>query len=59
MSFFELKFSIFRPNAFDKLVYEELKKIPYGQTKTYREIAVSIGKPNSAMAVANACECNP
>ena len=28
-------------------------------TKTYKEIAVSIGKPNSARAVANACGKNP
>ena len=34
-------------------------KIPYGKTKTYKEIAISIGKPNSARAVANACGKNP
>ena len=28
-------------------------------TKTYKELAVSIGKPNSARAVANACGKNP
>ena len=40
-------------------VWSEISKIPYGKTKTYKEIAVSIGKPNSARAVANACGKNP
>ena len=40
-------------------VWKELLKIPVGQTKTYKEIAVAIGKPNSSRAVANACAQNP
>ena len=40
-------------------VWNELKKIPKGQVKTYKEIATAIGKPNSARAVANACGKNP
>ncbi len=40
-------------------VWSEISKIPCGKTKTYKEIAVSIGKPNSARAVANACGKNP
>ena len=40
-------------------VWSEISKIPYGKTKTYKEIAISIGKPNSARAVANACGKNP
>lgn len=40
-------------------VWSEIYKIPFGKTKTYKEIAVSIGKPNSARAVANACGKNP
>ena len=40
-------------------VWSEISKIPFGKTKTYKEIAVSIGKPNSARAVANACGKNP
>ena len=40
-------------------VWSEISKIPFGNTKTYKEIAVSIGKPNSARAVANACGKNP
>ena len=40
-------------------VWSEISKIPFGKTKTYKEIAVLIGKPNSARAVANACGKNP
>ena len=35
------------------------KKIPFGETRTYKQIAISIGNPNSYRAVANACGKNP
>ena len=38
---------------------QELKKIPEGEVRSYKEIAIAIGKPNSARAVANACGKNP
>ena len=44
---------------FQNRVWNEIKKIPTGQTRTYKEIAVSIGKPRSSRAVANACGANP
>tara|TARA_B100000242_G_scaffold229400_1_gene169575 strand:- start:10 stop:291 length:282 start_codon:yes stop_codon:yes gene_type:complete len=44
---------------FQKKVWNELKKIPKGEVRTYKEIAAAIGKPNSARAVANACGKNP
>ena len=40
-------------------VWEEIKKIPRGSIKTYKEIACNLGKPNSSRAVANACAKNP
>ena len=40
-------------------VWEEIKKIPKGQTRTYKEIALAIKKPKSSRAVANACGKNP
>ena len=40
-------------------VWNELKKIPIGETRTYKEIAELIGKPKAARAVANACGQNP
>ena len=44
---------------FQNRVWSEIKKIPAGQTRTYKEIAVSIGKPRSSRSVADACEANP
>ena len=45
--------------SFQKKVWKELKKIPYGETRTYKEVALAIGHPQSARAVANACAKNP
>ena len=44
---------------FQILVWKEIAKIPYGQTRSYKELAIAIGKPNSSRAVANACGKNP
>lgn len=40
-------------------VWEELRKIPYGETRTYAEVAQAIGQPKATRAVANACAANP
>ena len=40
-------------------VWNELKNIPSGEVRTYKQIAESIGHPNSSRAVANACVKNP
>ena len=40
-------------------VWKELKKIPMGETRTYKEIAIALGNPTAARAVANACGKNP
>ncbi len=44
---------------FQKKVYEETLKIPYGSTKTYGEIANSIGNPKSTRAVGMVLGKNP
>jgi len=44
---------------FQLLVWKEISKIPYGETRTYKDISIAIGKPNSSRAVANACGQNP
>lgn len=44
---------------FQKLVWNELIKIPYGETRTYKEIATSIGKPKACRAVGGANNKNP
>ncbi len=35
-------------------VWNELKKIPYGQTRSYKDIAISIGNENASRAIGNA-----
>ena len=47
------------PTKFQQLVWNEIEQIPYGETRSYKDIAVSIGKPRAARAVANACAKNP
>jgi len=44
---------------FQKAVWKELLRIPYGKTRTYGEIAQRIGKPKAARAVGMACHRNP
>lgn len=48
-----------RATAFQRLVWEQLQSIPFGVTKSYGEIAKSIGHPKAARAVARACATNP
>ncbi len=45
--------------AFQRLVWAELRKIPYGTTATYGDIAARIGKSGAAMAVGQANSRNP
>ena len=40
--------------AFQKQVWEELQKIPYGETRSYEDIAVAIGNPKAVRAVGQA-----
>ncbi len=44
---------------FEVKVWKEISNIPYGETRTYKDLAIAIGKPDSARAVANACGKNP
>ena len=44
---------------FQKKVWKELCKIPYGETRTYKEIATSIGNPKASRAVGMANNKNP
>jgi methylated-DNA-[protein]-cysteine S-methyltransferase len=44
----------FRGTPFEKKVWSALSKIPYGQTRSYKEIAQAIGHPKAFRAVGNA-----
>ncbi len=48
-----------RATAFQWRVWQELRKIPAGQTRTYKEVAEALGLPTAARAVARACATNP
>jgi AraC family transcriptional regulator, regulatory protein of adaptative response / methylated-DNA-[protein]-cysteine methyltransferase len=45
-------------SAFQWKVWRELQKIPFGETRSYGEIANAIGSPKAVRAVANACANN-
>lgn len=44
--------------AFQKRVWDALMKIPRGQTRSYAELAASLGAPRAVRAVASACARN-
>ena len=49
----------FRGTAFQRSVWKELMKIPYGKTMAYGELAHRIGNPNAQRAVGMANNRNP
>ncbi|MBC8584002.1 methylated-DNA--[protein]-cysteine S-methyltransferase [Youxingia wuxianensis] len=56
------KFDIFlcpRGTEFECQVWWALKEIPYGETKTYSEIAKALGRPGASRAVGRAVSQNP
>jgi AraC family transcriptional regulator of adaptative response/methylated-DNA-[protein]-cysteine methyltransferase len=48
-----------RATAFQWRVWEALRAIPYGSTRSYLQIATAIGQPTAVRAVARACATNP
>ena len=50
---------IIQGTDFQRAVWKELRKINYGEIKTYSDIAKNIGKPNACRAVGNANNKNP
>lgn len=48
-----------RATAFQRRVWQELMAIPYGETRTYSEIAETLGIPHGQRAVGRACATNP
>jgi AraC family transcriptional regulator of adaptative response/methylated-DNA-[protein]-cysteine methyltransferase len=45
--------------AFRRRVWEALRRIPFGETRSYGQIAVAVGSPGAARAVGTACAENP
>jgi methylated-DNA-[protein]-cysteine S-methyltransferase len=48
-----------RGSAFEKQVWALLTKIPYGETRTYGQLAAELGDPRAAQAVGSANGWNP
>ncbi len=48
-----------RGTVFQQRVWEELRRIPRGETRTYQDIARAIGFPAAVRAVGSACGANP
>jgi len=48
-----------RATSFQHRVWEALREIPRGETRTYSQIATSIGSPKAVRAVGSACGANP
>ncbi len=44
--------------AFQQRVWEELRRIPPGETRSYAQVAAAVGAPTAARAVARACATN-
>lgn len=55
---FDLKLSL-NGTEFQRKVWDELIKIPYGERVTYRDIAEKLGNPDAVRAVGNANGKNP
>jgi methylated-DNA-[protein]-cysteine S-methyltransferase len=56
---FTLKIVFTTGTDFEKRVWLALKEIPFGETRTYKWLAETLGKPNASRAVGQALSKNP
>jgi methylated-DNA-[protein]-cysteine S-methyltransferase len=56
---FTVPLHVRRGSEFERAVWAEMSKIPYGETRTYGEVAAVVGDPGAARAVGVACNRNP
>lgn len=56
---FDVAFHFLTGSSFDRKVWTELTRIPYGASRTYGEVAAAIGKPGAARAVGGSAHRNP
>ncbi len=56
---FDLPIIFNRGTLFQQEVWHALSSIPYGETRSYQEIANQIGRPKAIRAVGQACKRNP
>ena len=55
---FDLSYEVYG-SEFQKMVLKEMSRIEYGTTKTYKDLAIAIGRPNASRAIGSACRTNP
>jgi methylated-DNA-[protein]-cysteine S-methyltransferase len=48
-----------QPTEFETMVYDAVRRIPEGETRTYGWVAREIGRPKASRAVGNALHRNP
>ncbi len=56
---FTCKTAFIEGTVFEKVVWNTLKEVPYGETRTYKWLAAKVGKPQAFRAVGNALGKNP
>lgn len=56
---FSVSLSVRRGSDFERAVWHQMTLIPYGEMRTYGEIAAAVGDPGGARAVGVACNRNP
>lgn len=56
---FSFETSFVGGSEFERLVWNALREVPYGQTRTYKWLAGRIGRPRACRAVGNALGRNP
>jgi methylated-DNA-[protein]-cysteine S-methyltransferase len=56
---FSLPLSVRRGSDFERAVWHQMRLIPYGEMRTYGEVAAAVGDPGAARAVGVACNRNP
>lgn len=56
---FDLQLDYSLSSGFRQLVQRELSRIPYGHTRSYKDVAQVVGNPKAVIAVGSACATNP
>ena len=56
---FDLPLSVRGGSAFERAVWQQLLRIPYGEMQTYGDVAKAVGDAGAARAVGVACNRNP
>lgn len=56
---FTLPLSVPHGSDFERAVWTQMRRIPYGEMQTYGEVAKIVGDPGAARAVGVACNRNP